>query len=230
LTAQVEVKEGAMAFTEYKVAVEGADRSIRLLKGNTRQLPGFLDSVKRKLGEISQYVSAMSIISRAGMELRKGIQYIRDIDLALTELKKVTDETEETYDKFLDTASKTAAKVGSTIKDVISSTADWARLGYAIEDAAKFAESTQILMNVSEFTDVSRATDTLISSVQAFGYTAETSMEVVDLLNTIGNNYAISTADLASSLTKSSASLVAAGGDLAEAAALTATANAIIQD
>lgn len=44
------------------------------------------------------------------------------------------------------------------------------------------------------------------------------------------NNYAISTADLAQSLTKSSASLVAAGGDLAEAAALTATANAIIQD
>jgi len=55
-------------------------------------------------------------------------------------------------------------------------------------------------------------------------------MEVVNTLNIIGNNYAISTADLAQSLTKSSASLVAAGGNLAEAAALTATANAIIQD
>ncbi len=99
-----------------------------------------------------------------------------------------------------------------------------------MKEAAEFAESTQILMNVSEFTDVSRATDTLISAVQAFGYTAETSMDVVDLLNTIGNNYAISTADLAQSLTKSSASLVAAGGNLAEAAALTATANKIIQD
>ena len=55
-----------------------------------------------------------------------------------------------------------------------------------MEQAAKFAETTQVLMNVSEFTDVSQATDTLISSVQAFGYTAETSMDVVDLLNTIG--------------------------------------------
>lgn len=186
LTANVEVKEGARAFTEYAVAVERSDHSIRALKGNTRQLPGFFDSVKRKLSEISQYVSAMSLISRAGQELRKGIQYVRDIDLALTELKKVTDETEETYDKFLDTASKTASKVGSTVKDVISSTADWARLGYSMEQAAQFAESTQILMNVSEFTDVSAATDTLISAVQAFEYTAESSMEVVDLLNTIG--------------------------------------------
>ena len=55
-----------------------------------------------------------------------------------------------------------------------------------MKEAAEFAESTQILMNVSEFTDVSQATDTLISAVQAFGYTADTSMEVVDLLNTIG--------------------------------------------
>lgn len=48
------------------------------------------------------------------------------------------------------------------------------------------ATSTQILMNVSEFDDVSKATDTLISAVQAFKYTAEESMDVVDILNTIG--------------------------------------------
>ena len=186
--------------------------------------------VKVKAKELISYVIGGGSVYKVITMLKQGVQYVREIDIALTELKKVTDETEETYREFLKTASKTAAKVGSTIKDVVSSTADWARLGYSMEEAAKFAESTQILMNVSEFTDVSRATDTLISSVQAFGYTAETSMDVVDLLNTIGNNYAISTADLAQSLTKSSASLVAAGGDLAEAAALTATANKIIQD
>ena len=186
--------------------------------------------IKTKAKELVSFVIGGGSVYKIISVLRQGIQYIKEIDLALTELKKVTDETEETYDKFLKTAAKTADKVGSTIKDVVSSTADWARLGYSLEQATKFAESTQILMNVSEFTDVSRATDTLISAVQAFGYTADTSMDVVDLLNTIGNNYAISTADLAQSLTKSSASLVAAGGDLAEAAALTATANKIIQD
>ena len=99
-----------------------------------------------------------------------------------------------------------------------------------MKEAAQFAESTQVLMNVSEFTDVSKATDSLISSIQAFKYTAEESMGVVDILNEIGNNYAISTSDLAESLTKSSGSLVAANGTLEEAVALTATANTIIQD
>ena len=55
-----------------------------------------------------------------------------------------------------------------------------------MEEATKFAESTQVLMNVSEFTDVSKATDSLISSIQAFKYTAEESMGVVDILNEIG--------------------------------------------
>ena len=82
----------------------------------------------RKVKEIGTYFTGSSIIYKAVAEIRQGITYVREIDSALTELKKVTDETEESYDNFLDTASKTADKVGSTIKDIVSSTADWARL------------------------------------------------------------------------------------------------------
>lgn len=223
-------KIAANTFAEWSAVVDPLTGKLSMVRTGIKKTETLIESITRKTKEVFTYFSGSSIIFKAFNELKKGVQYVREIDSALTELKKVTNETEEAYDKFLKTAAKTAEKVGSTIKDVVSSTADWARLGYSMEAAAKFAETTQILMNVSEFTDVSQATDTLISAVQAFGYTADTSMEVVDLLNTIGNNYAISTADLAQSLTKSSASLVAAGGDLAEAAALTATANKIIQD
>lgn len=179
-------KIAAHTFEEWSATVDPVTGKLSMLRTGIKKTETFIESVTRKTKEIFSYFSGSSIIFKAFNELKKGVQYVRDIDLALTELKKVTDETEETYRKFLDTASKTAAKVGSTIKDVVSSTADWARLGYSMKEAAEFAESTQILMNVSEFTDVSQATDTLISAVQAFGYTAETSMDVVDLLNTIG--------------------------------------------
>lgn len=100
----------------------------------------------------------------------------------------------------------------------------------SLAEAAQMAESAQVLMNVSEFTDISSATDSLISAMQAFSYTADESLHVVDILNTIGNSYAISTSDLAESLTRSSAALVAAGNTMEEAVALTAAANTIIQD
>ena len=145
-----------------------------------------MDGIIRKTKEIGQYLVGSNAIYRVWNQLKQGITYVKEIDAALTELKKVTDETEKTYDNFLNTATKTASKVGSTIKEVVSSTADFARLGYSLEDAAKMAENAQLLMNVSEFTDISSATDTLISAVQAFSYTADETLHVVDILNKIG--------------------------------------------
>jgi predicted RNA-binding protein YlqC (UPF0109 family) len=180
------VKTGKNEFTEYTAAVRRLDNQLVSVQGTTKRTETFFEATTRKMKELTSYFSGMAVFNFAKRELQRGLQYVKEIDLALTELKKVTDETEDSYDRFLDTAAKTADKVGSTIQKVISSTADWARLGYSMKEAAQFAETTQILMNVSEFTDVSQATDTLISAVQAFGYTAETSMDVVDLLNTIG--------------------------------------------
>lgn len=84
--------------------------------------------IKTKAKELLSFVIGGGSVYKVIELLRQGIQHVRDIDLALTELKKVTDETEESYDKFLETAAKTADKVGSTIQKVVSSTADWARL------------------------------------------------------------------------------------------------------
>ena len=122
------VKAGKNEFTEYTAAVRDADNALVSVQKTTKKTEGFFDAIKRKTKEIFTYFSGSSIIFKIVNELKKGIQYVKEIDSALTELKKVTDETEESYDKFLKTAAKTADKVGSTIKDVVSSTADWARL------------------------------------------------------------------------------------------------------
>ena len=55
-----------------------------------------------------------------------------------------------------------------------------------MQEAATMAENAQLLMNVSEFDDISKATDTLISATQAFNYSADETLHVVDIFNTIG--------------------------------------------
>lgn len=193
-------------------------------------LPGFMHSMKAKMKSILQYTASITSIYRVFGELKRGIQYIKEIDSALTELKKVTDETEETYDRFLKTAAKTADKVGSTIKEIVSSTADWARLGYSLEQASTLAESTSVLLNVSEFQSIDEATSALTSTLQAFSYTAEQSMDVVDVLNEVGNNFAVSSDGIATALKDSASSLVAANNSYEEAVALVASANRVVQD
>lgn len=180
------VKGEKNSFTECTYAVREYDNQIVQVTGTTKKMEGFMDGILRKMKEIFMYFSGSSVVYKLFNELRQGIQYVREIDSALTELKKVTDETDESYSKFLDTASKTADKVGSTIKDIVSSTADWARLGFSLEDAANLAESTSILLNVSEFQSIDDATSALVSTMQAFGYAAKDSMHVVDVMNEIG--------------------------------------------
>ena len=127
-SAQYTVKGARNTVTEYTGAIRDAGNAMVSVQGKTKKLEGFFDAIKRKTKEIFTYFAGSSMIYKVVNQLKQGITYIKEIDSALTELKKVTDETEETYDKFLKTAAKTADKVGSTIKDVVSSTADWARL------------------------------------------------------------------------------------------------------
>lgn len=59
------------------------------------------------------------------------------------------------------------------------------KCGYSLEDAANLAESTSVLLNVSEFQSIDDATSALVSTMQAFGYAAKDSMHVVDVMNEI---------------------------------------------
>lgn len=224
------VKTGTHEFTEYTAAVRRADGALVSVQGETKKTETFFEATARKMKELTSYFSGMAVFNRIGQELRRGIQYIREIDLALTELKKVTNETEQTYDKFLKTAAKTADKLGSTMQEVISSTADFSRVGYTFEQSATLAESALTLMNTSEYTDIGSASEALISALKAYGYAAEESMHVVDIFNEIGNNYAISTNELATSLTSSASALELAGNSLEQSVALLTGGNTILQD
>ena len=122
------LKDGSHEFTNYQAAIRGTNNEMVSIQGTTKRTETLFESMARKTKEVFAYFGGSSLIYEGVNQIRQGIQYVREIDGALTELKKVTDETEESYDRFLDTASKTADKVGSTIKDIVSSTADWARL------------------------------------------------------------------------------------------------------
>lgn len=77
-------------------------------------------------------------------------QAIQDVDAAMTELKKVTNETEATYERFLSEAATRAKNIGSSLSDVIQSTADFARLGYGLDEATSLADSANIYKNVGD--------------------------------------------------------------------------------
>ena len=183
------VDNGDGTFTQMSATFTEARNEIVAMAGDTKKAQGafanFFDELKGKFKSIGAYLVASFSFHEVWSVIRQGVQYVREIDSALTELKKVTDETDASYAQFLQDMSKTGSVIGATVKDLTIMAADWSRLGYSMADAAKLAESTAILLNVSEFKDANEASEALISTMQAFQYTADESQHVVDILNEV---------------------------------------------
>lgn len=159
---------------------------------------------------------------------KEGVSIVRQLDTAFTEMRKVSNESVQSLKKYQDTTFDTADAVGTTAKQIQNSTADWMRLGESMDTAAKSAKDANILLNVSEFEGIDEATESLVSMSQA--YKDLDKMDIIDVLNNIGNNYSISTDGLATALKDSASALVTANNDLNEAVSLTTAGNAITQD
>lgn len=159
---------------------------------------------------------------------KEGFNVVRELDTALTEMRKVSDETVQNLKDYQATTFDTADAVGTTAKQIQNSTADWMRLGESMNQAAESAKDANVLLNVSEFEGIDEATESLVSMSQA--YKDLDKMDIIDVLNNIGNNYSISTDGLATALKDSASALVTANNDLNEAVSLTTAGNAITQD
>ena len=160
--------------------------------------------------------------------LRQGFEAIKEFDTALTEMRKVSDETVSSLERFQDVSFDLADGVGTTAKAIQDATADWMRLGESLEEAKQSAQDANVLFRVSEFESIDEATESLVAMSAAYKDLEKS--QINDVLNEIGNNYAISTDELASALQKSAATLSVAGNDIYEAAALVTAGNAVLQD
>ena len=144
-------------------------------------------------------------------------------------LKKVTDETDSGYDRFTQTAQKQAKQLHMTTTDVVEQTAEWAKLGYNIDQAAELAKNSMIYSKVGEVDNKTAVSD-LVTSIKAFNIEASDSIKIVDKLNILGNKFSTASADLGGGLRVSSSALSAAGNDINQTLALITGGTEIIQN
>ena len=177
------------------------------------------------------WFSISQVVMRAVHSLRYMLNVVIDIDTAMTELKKVTDETNIAYSRFLDRAADRAAKLGATLSDTVRATADFARLGYTLEEATSLSDAALVYKNVGDgIDDISTASESVISTMKAFGIEAENAMDIVNVFNEIGNNFAITSKGVGDALVRSASALASANNSFEESVALITGANSVVQD
>ena len=225
------VKTGANTFTTYSFAIDEASGKIKKLNQGTKQTESFFEGMARKTKELAQYALSSISIYDVWNQIRNGVQYVREIDTAMTELRKVTNETEASYDNFLKTASATGSRIGSTISDFTQATATFAKLGYSMDSASKMAESAIVYQNVGDgIESAEAAAESIISTMKGFGLEASNTMAIVDSFNEVGNKFAIDSKGVGDALMRSASAMSMAGNSMHEAVGLAAAANTVVQN
>lgn len=187
--------------------------------------------LSRLFKEHFQTAVAMYGVAMVKQGLREVYNNVVDIDTSMTNLKKVTNETESAYSSFLSSASSQARELGASISDVIDSTAEWSRLGYILDESQELAKWSTVLSNIGDGIDsASDAASYLVSILKGFRMEADEVEHVVNVLNSVGNNEPISESGIAEALVRSASALSAAGNSFEESVSLISAANSVLQD
>lgn len=227
-SANITQDDAKRALAGFKAELSSIDGVIKNAGKNTQSFTGKIGSLAQKFGS---WLSVSQLIMRFYQGFKKVVTSVKELDTAMTELKKVTDATNSEYNKFLDEATLRAKKLGATLTDTVSASADMARLGYDLKEAASLADSALVYKNVGDgISNIDEASSSLISTMQAFEVEATDSMQIVDKFNTAGNKFAISSGGVGDALLNSASALAAAGNTLDESIALVTAANEVVQN
>lgn len=198
-----------------------------------REIGEETDTVGNKLietfGAHIYQVAAVAIAAFARKALSQIYENVVRIDGAMTSLKIVTNANSKEMSNFADTVAESAKKIGSSISDLIDSTTVFARLGYSLEDASILAEKATIYSNVSGVT-ADDATTNITAIIKAFNVGAEDLEDVLDQLIYVGNNFAISSAEIGEGMNNAASSLSANGNTLQQAIGILTAANVTVQN
>ncbi len=185
---------------EYRSAVTEGDKAAADLKfknikssisaeGLTGK--GLFDDFKRAIGQVSQFTGAYAIAQNVLQEVpRQILSAVKDVNAAQIELRKVSDASDSQLVEYWDQAAESAKKYGATVSDVISSTADWSRLGYSLDEAKQLSDMTTLLQKVGDNMTQESSSEGLISTLRGFKMQASEAQKIVDVANEV--NFAAS--------------------------------------
>ncbi|MBR5604314.1 MAG: phage tail tape measure protein [Bacteroidales bacterium] len=198
----------------------------------------FGDRFSKQMSRLSTYFSAATLITYSVRAMTQMYNNVVEVDTAMTELYRVTDLSTHQYDVLYDNMISSAKEYGSTLTDIITSTADWVRLGFDANTANRLSEITAMYQHISDL-DNDTAVENLVTAYKGFqdqllnlynGDEAAAIEYIADIFNELGNKYAVSAEDIGAALTKSASALELAGNTIQESAAMVTGITEVTQD
>jgi TP901 family phage tail tape measure protein len=152
-----------------------------------------------------------TVVATAIFQLRNAfygvMRTIVEVDTQMTNLRRVMDvsdiaaEAEKTFDNLLTGAIDLASELGQTLDGVLKAMNGFARQGFGEDMVLELTRVTTMMSAVSDM-DMEESMSKLTSGMIIFKKEVNSAMQIVDMLNEVDNNFAVTTQDLAQSMAR----------------------------
>lgn len=220
-----------------KEAVEDLNAKLEELKATlyeTGQVgkSAFMQFTDRIKSSSAQFLATYFSLQDWIRYIRTAFTTIQELDTALVDLKKTTAMSTQELEKFYYKSNDVAKTMGVTTTEVINQASAWSRLGYNTREAAtEMAQVSSLFASISPDMDTDMAQSGLVSLMKAFDVNVvDAESKILDKVNIIGNNFAVTNGNIVSGLERSASSLNAANNSLEESIALFTAGTEITQD
>lgn len=173
-----------------------------------------LFNVFKKVVEFGVVTDIIQGVSRA---MQYAVESVFELDAAVTEFKKVSDLSGDALDDYTEKLGKMGQEVARTRAEMVDAATTFRKSGYSDEESATLARVATMYQNVAdEAISAGESADFIISQMKAFNIEAEDAEHIIDAINEVSNNFAVSSTDLATNIGKASAALAVGGNTYEE--------------
>lgn len=200
LTVQEKIIAGEK---KYKLSLKEVGNAVET---NAKQADKWKYSWNKAFQLFTTYMSVTTVFYQAVNTIKDMIQEVTELDSALVELQKVTDLEGASLQKFTQDAYDAAEAVAKTGTEMVQAATEFAKAGYDENQILQLGKLALMYTNIAdEEVSAAESAEFMIAQMKAFNIEAEDAIHIIDAVNEVANNFAVSSADIANNLGKSSA-------------------------
>lgn len=203
-------------------------QALKQTRGATSIWDVMTNDIRRATMRVADFGIAAKILNKIPQDIQKVIQYTKELDAAMTNIRVVTGASAEEAKTLARGYTQLAKELGVTTVEVANSANEWNRQGYEAEEANNLIIASSKLAKLGMIS-TTEATKDLTSAIKGFKLSTEDAMSVVDKLTKIDQVAAISAGNLAEGLARVSTTAQQAGLSLDETAAMVTTITEVTQ-
>lgn len=169
------------------------------------------------INKVTKFGAATLVINKFRQAIVDGYEAVKELDASVTEYRKVSELTDSQMGGFIDTARELGLTVARTADEMVEAATEFKKMGNDDSTSLQLGRLATMFQNIAdEAISAGDSASFINSQMKAFNFTANEAIHVLDAVNEVANNFAVSSGDISIALPKVASTMALAGNSFEE--------------